>query len=205
MIVALGDILVDIVSLIDGPISYGSDTFVRISIAPGGSAANFATWASRLGADAGFIGKVGDDVFGRYLREDLEAEGVAVSLATGRQATGINQALVDHLGERTMLADRGASATLDAADLDWDLLAKARLLHLTAYSFVTGPCLRAAQAAMRRAAGHGAAVSMDASSYVVLRDLGPRAFLELTQGIQILFANLDEGRELTTLHAVCPI
>jgi len=197
MIVSLGDVLVDIVSLIDGPISYGTDTFVRISITPGGSAANFATWASRLGAEAAFIGKVGHDVFGRYLREDLLAEGVAVSLATGPEATGINQSLVDHMGERTMLADRGASATLDVADLDWSMLDKTNLLHLTAYSFVTEPCHRAANAAMKRVAGHGATLSMDASSYKVLRDLGARSFQELTQGVHILFANLEEGRELT--------
>jgi len=197
MIVSLGDVLVDIVSLIDGPISYGTDTFVRISITPGGSAANFATWASRLGAEAAFIGKVGHDVFGRYLRENLLAEGVAVSLATGPEATGINQSLVDHMGERTMLADRGASATLDVADLDWSMLDKTNLLHLTAYSFVTEPCHRAANAAMKRVAGHGATLSMDASSYKVLRDLGARSFQELTQGVHILFANLEEGRELT--------
>lgn len=197
MIVTLGDILVDVVSLLDGPISYGTDTFVHISITPGGSAANFATWVARLGASAGFIGKVGDDVFGHYLREDLLTEGVTASLATGSEATGINQSLVDHLGERTMLADRGASATLDVADLDWDLLDKARSLHLTAYSFVTGPCLRAVQAAMRRVSAHGATVSLDASSYHVLRELGAGPFRELTRGVHVLFANLDEGRELT--------
>jgi len=198
MIVSLGDVLVDIVSLIDGPISYGTDTFVRISITPGGSAANFSTWVSRLGAEAAFIGKVGDDVFGRYLREDLLAEGVAASLATGSEATGINQALVDHLGERTMLAaDRGASATLDVADLDWRLLDKARLLHLTTYSFVTTPCCEAALAAIRRVGGHGGMISLDASAYSVLRELGASRFRELTQGVHILFANIEEGKELT--------
>ena len=197
MIVSLGDVLVDIVSLIGGPISYGTDTFVRISITPGGSAANFATWVSRLGAEAAFIGKVGDDVFGRYLREDLLAEGVTASLATGPEATGITQSLVGHLGERTMLVDRGTSATVDVSALDWEMLDQANLLHLTAYSLATESCYRTARAAVKRVAGHGATVSMDAFSYKVLRDLGARSFREKTQGVHILFANLEEGRELT--------
>ena len=197
MIVALGDILVDVTSLLEGPIAYGADTFVRTSVSPGGSAANFAVWASRLGADVGFIGKVGGDVLGRYLRDDLHAEGVVASVAIGPETTGICLALVDDRGERSMLPDRGASGRLAVTDLDWGLLDRARLLHLTGYSFLNEPCRGAALAAARRVKRHGGTVSLDTSSCSVLRGLGAGVFRELSEDAHILFPNLEEARVLT--------
>ena len=46
---------------------------------PGGAPANLAVAASRLGAQTAFIGKVGADAFGRYLKEVLAENKVDVS------------------------------------------------------------------------------------------------------------------------------
>jgi fructoselysine 6-kinase len=46
---------------------------------PGGGAVNFAVHAARLGADAGYVGVVGDDRHGSLLRDALAAEGVDIS------------------------------------------------------------------------------------------------------------------------------
>jgi hypothetical protein len=50
-----------------------------LRIAPGGAPANVAVALTRLGATAGFIGKVGDDPLGRLLHETLLKNGVDVS------------------------------------------------------------------------------------------------------------------------------
>lgn len=67
----------------------------------GGALANVAVAASRAGADAGLAGAAGDDEWGRWLRQRLEAEGVDLAffdLAEGAQ-TPVAFATVDERGE----------------------------------------------------------------------------------------------------------
>ena len=46
---------------------------------PGGAPANVAVAAARLGAESGFIGRVGDDLFGDFILDALDASGVDTS------------------------------------------------------------------------------------------------------------------------------
>ncbi len=200
MIVALGDLMLDIVMRSESPFPYGRHCFAQASISPGGSAANFAVWAARLGAKAGLIAKVGDDVLGHALLQDLEHEGVVSGVAVGSEPTGLMLALVDENGKRTMLAARGAASTLSVEDLDWALLDRADLLHVTAYSFFEDKPRQATLAAMEHFKKRGKLLSLDPSAYHHLQRLGPEAFLALVQGVDILLPNLDEGRVLTGEH-----
>ena len=86
MIVVVGDIAVDIVSTLRTPLVRGSDAPAEISLMPGGSGANVAVWLARLGQRATFVGRIGDDMFGRWLRDDLMAEGIAPALVVQPRA-----------------------------------------------------------------------------------------------------------------------
>ena len=194
---ALGDLMLDIVSRTNDPILYGTDCFAHADIAPGGSAANFAVWARRLGAEVGLISKVGDDVIGRSLLRDLELEGIVGSVVVGKETTGLTLAIVDQTGQRTMLAARGAASTLGVEELDWTLLDRADLLHVTAYSFFADTSREAALAAMEHAKRHGKLLSVDPSAYSYLQRLGSEEFFAMTRGVDLFFPNLDEGRVLT--------
>ncbi len=73
-IVALGEVVSDIYQ------SEGESSVELPFIArPGGAPANVAVAASRLGSDAAFIGSVGDDLFGTFILQALESEGVETS------------------------------------------------------------------------------------------------------------------------------
>lgn len=201
MIVSLGDSMLDIVVRAKFPILYGSDCFVQADISAGGSAANFAVWAKRLGAEAGLIAKVGDDALGYSLLHDLELEGVQHGVAMGKEATGFTLIIVDQSGERTILTARGATSTLSVDDLDWTLLDRADLLHVTAYSFFEDTPRQAALTAMEHVKKRGKLISLDPSAYGYLQRLGSEAFLTLARGVDIFFPNLDEGRVLTGEHS----
>ena len=134
MIVVVGDIAVDIVSTLNTSLSRGSDAPAEISLMPGGSGANVAVWLARLGQPATFIGRVGDDMFGRWLRDDLVSEGVEAALVVDRaRRTGVIQVLVEPDGERTMVPDRGANAVWTQTEVSEMLIAGADLLHVVGY------------------------------------------------------------------------
>jgi ribokinase len=118
----VGDLSLDIVVAQSGPRREGSDVPAKIRIGPGGQAANVAVRLVRQGADAALVAPMADDAAGRLLREALLAEHVALrALPATRTAAVI--ALLDAVGERTMLSDR---QTLEPATvrpllegLDW--------------------------------------------------------------------------------------
>ncbi|MGQ9493605.1 MAG: carbohydrate kinase family protein [Anaerolineae bacterium] len=200
MIVALGDLMLDITVRSSSFVLHGTDCTAQASISPGGSAANFAVWAARLGAKAGLIAKVGDDLFGHALLHDLEREKVVSGVVTGKEMTGFTLMILDQSGEHTMLVARGANATLCVDELDWSLLDQADWLHLSAFSFFEDKPREAALAAVQYAKRRGKLISLDPASASYVQRTSAVAFLALAQGVDVFLPNLDEGLVLTGEH-----
>ena len=114
MIVVLGDVMVDVVARLAGPVAVGSDSAASISFGGGGSAANAAAWLAFAGARAG--ARRADRATtraGRTRAEELRAAGVDARLALDDEhPTGTCVVLVAPGGERSMLPDPGANAAL---------------------------------------------------------------------------------------------
>lgn len=196
-VLVVGDLLYDMLAKAEGEITLGTDTFVPIRVAAGGSGANAAAWLAHSGVETFFVGRVGDDVFGQFLEGEMERAGVKSypardpSLATGKVFV-----LVDGTGERTMITDRGASEALGPDDLPDALFAEGHL-HLSGYTFSGGSRREAARKALRLARAAGMTVSVDPSSVPLLESVGPDGFVEWTRGADLLFPNLSEGEALT--------
>ena len=73
-VISLGELLVDMVS--DADVSLGEAP--RFLKAPGGAPANVAVGLQRLGAETRFVGQVGADPFGDWLKAVLRDENVDV-------------------------------------------------------------------------------------------------------------------------------
>jgi len=83
---------------------------------PGGKGANQAVAAARLGASVAFLGRVGTDSFGGFLRETLQREGVGVSqLRAEPGASGVALITVDPAGDNAIIVAPGANARLTPA------------------------------------------------------------------------------------------
>lgn len=198
MIVVVGDIAVDIVSILQLPLARGSDAAAEVRLMPGGSGANVAVWLARLGERAAFVGRIGDDMFGRWLRDDLLAEGVEPALVVDRALrTGVIQVLVEPGGERTMAPDRGANAIWAPGDISEPLIAGADLLHVVGYLFLDRESQPGALAAMAYARKHGVPISLDPSSHAPLLGLGPDAFWEVVGQVDLLLPNRREAQALS--------
>ncbi|PGF95103.1 PfkB family carbohydrate kinase, partial [Escherichia coli] len=107
----LGDAVVDLL-----PESQG-----RLLQCPGGAPANVAVGIARLGGKSAFIGKVGDDPFGRFMYQTLSTENVDTHYMSldPQQRTSIVAVGLDEQGERnfTFMVRPSADLFLQPGDL----------------------------------------------------------------------------------------
>jgi sugar/nucleoside kinase (ribokinase family) len=192
-VVVLGDLVYDLLARIEGPVAFGTDTFAPIHAVGGGSGANAAAWLASLGIETHLVGRIGDDVLGEVLVDELRSVGVTAHLARDPSiGTGKVFVLVDGAGERTMITDRGAGEVLSPGDLPAELFDGGHL-HLSGYAFSGGSRRESALKALRLAREAGMSVSVDPSSVPLLGEIGPERFLGWTRGADLCFPNLEEG------------
>ena len=136
-IMAIGEMLVDFTAKTDenGDIHYKQN--------PGGAPANVAVMTAKLGVSSGFIGKMGKDMFGTYLKETLENEGVdtkGVKLDKGYSTTLAFVRKNDD-GERDFVFYRNNSADLNLNfnEINLKLIDNCKLLHFGALLLTSEP------------------------------------------------------------------
>ncbi len=107
--------------------------FLSHTVAPGGQAATAMVALARLGLRARYIGKVGDDDFGRVQIQSLLSEGVeasGVGIVEGAQSQSAFIIIDRESGERTILWHRDDRLTVTADEVDREMVTSARALHL---------------------------------------------------------------------------
>lgn len=196
-ILVVGDIAVDVVAVLAGPLAAASDSAARIRYAGGGAGANVAAWLAALGVPVLLAGRVGADAAGGQALGELAAAGVDLAVATDAiEATGTVIVLVDTDGERSMIPDRGANRALQATDLPAGLVGRAGHLHLSGYPLLDDRSSPAALAVLDLARRQGLTISLDPASVAPLVEFGPDRFLAATAGADLLLPNEPEARLL---------
>ena len=149
-ILTIGEVLIDLTQT-------GKDarSIPQFAANPGGAPANLAVAASRLGAQTAFIGKVGADAFGRYLKEVLAENKVDVS--------AMAVVSVDAAGERDFSFYRSANADvmLRKEDISDEALKAAKIVHFGSVSLTADPSRTATLDAAARAKKMGAVITYD--------------------------------------------
>ncbi len=197
-VVVLGDVATDVLVRIQEPLAPASDTRAAIEVHPGGSGANQAAWLGSLGLEVHFIGRAGRDPFRDTHLRALRRHGVIPHLTLDpERPTGLIVVLVDPTGERSMLTDRGANLGLRPSDLPPALFRSGDHFHLSGYTLHEPETRAAALEALRLARAAGMTISVDPASMAPLARVGPARFLEWTEGADLCFPNLDEGRLLS--------
>ncbi|MHC2998099.1 carbohydrate kinase family protein [Microbacterium sp. HJ5] len=197
MLLVIGDLVADLIVLGGASLERGTDNPAEVRLTRGGSAANVAVAAASR-HPVRFIGCVGDDTIGRALVGELEASGVEVRVQRGGR-TGAIVVLVDAVGERTMITDRGAAAELATIDPGW--LTGARWLHLPLYGLAEPASRRAVTDAAAAVSQAGACVSLDLSSVATMRHLGAAELGRILDELRpaVVLANGDEARAASDL------
>jgi sugar/nucleoside kinase (ribokinase family) len=193
-----GDLVLDVVASVASTLDRDTDTPGEVRSAPGGSAANFAVWTRRLGDPVRFAGRVGDDLLGRALVDDMRREGIETHIALDAHYPTAVLVLFSEGSQRHMMVPRGANHFFDADDIPADAVRTAGWLHLTGYSFFWEGPKRAALKALALAREAGVPVSLDPSSAGFIRRHG----FSLPPGVRILLPNREECAALTGLDDV---
>lgn len=167
---------------------------MKIHRSTGGSAGNTVCALAALGANPGFIGKVGQDETGTFFGDTLRQRGVNTLLATCDLPSGIASTFISTDGERTFGTYLGAAATLKAEDLSRKMFAGYSYLYIEGYLLQDHDLmLRAVQLAKEE----GLQVCLDMASYNVVE--AERDFFDqlIVKYVDIVFANESEALAYT--------
>jgi len=149
----LGDAVVDLIPEDDG----------RLLKCPGGAPANVAVGIRRLGGDSAFIGRVGDDPFGKFLLETLNDEGVNTEFMRLDPDHRTSTVVVenDAEGERsfTFMVRPGADLFLRGTDIP--AFQAGQFLHLCSIALSAEPSRTSALQAMAQVKAAGGYVCFD--------------------------------------------
>ena len=142
---------------------------------PGGATANTAVAAAKLGVDSIFIGKVGDDGFGRMLINVMNDYGVDTSLMsmTREACTTMAFVLLSPDGERefTFARKPGADMMLSENDIPEGLFSDGDILHFGSIGLTPGSASKEAhRKAIIDAKAAGASISYDPNVRLPLWD-----------------------------------
>jgi len=117
-VMAFGEALIDFLS--NGATQAGElESFTKF---PGGAPANVAVAVARLGGNSHFVGQVGDDAFGHFLKDSLNSYGVNTNnmLMTTEAKTALAFVSLDQTGERSFEFYRSPSADILFRESDFD-------------------------------------------------------------------------------------
>jgi sugar/nucleoside kinase (ribokinase family) len=135
-LVVVGDINADLVLSGDVAPVFGQveKLLDDASLVIGGSGTIFACGAARLGLRVAFVGKVGDDVFGRFMVDALNLRGIDTSGVVRDPVIKTGLTVILSRGhDRAMLTYAGTIGALRYDEIDLDIFSLARHVHMGSY------------------------------------------------------------------------
>ena len=205
-ITALGEILIDFTP--SGTNGMGMPLYTQN---PGGAPANVLAQSALLGSRTAFIGKVGQDSFGTFLRSVMERNGIDTrALVTSEEVhTTLAFVQLDACGDRSFSFYRnpGADILLRESEVDYELIRQSHIFHFGSLSLTDEPARSATVAAVHAARGSGCLISYDPNYRPPLwpsQDAARTAMLKLLPLADILKLSEEELTPVSYTHLTLP-
>ena len=182
-VAALGELLIDMTD--NGRSGQGN---VLYEANPGGAPCNVLSMLKKLGHTVGFIGKVGDDIFGHELKSVLEEVGIDTKGLVIDKDVRTTLAFVKTFedGDRdfSFYRNPGADMMLDKDEVDADMIRNSKIFHFGTLS-MTHPVVRAATLfALDQAKAAKALISFDPNIREPLWDSMDEAREQVLKGLE---------------------
>jgi len=199
--VSMGETMVQLNAFTSGPLRY-VNYFEKHAA---GTESNFAIGMVRMGHTAGWISRLGNDEFGKYIYNMIRGEGVDVSrvIFDSEAPTGVYFIQRDYPvpGKSVVFYYRKGSAAsrLKPEDLDLEYIASARVFHVTGITLaLSQSCEAAAYRAAEAARDSGVKVSFDTNIRLKLwsPDRAREKILSFLKLCDILFTDVEDSEIL---------
>ncbi|WP_077329192.1 aminoimidazole riboside kinase [Virgibacillus siamensis] len=165
-VISLGEALIDFI-----PTDETNTTYQK---SPGGAPANVAVGIAKLGGKSTFLGKVGDDVLGRFLKKTLNAHHVNTSQLSFSNAhrTGLTFVTNTTDGDRSFdfYIEPSADHFLEIENIHLSTMLRHKILHIGSISLISQPAKNTTEYAVKCAKDAGMIVSYDPNLRLALWD-----------------------------------
>ncbi len=170
-----------------------SESFKK-ELSSGGSAANTIHGLANLGTPTSFIGKTGDDSYGKFFSDDMRNNGIEPLLLKGTSDTGRAIALISPDSERTFATYLGAAVELSDTDLTKEMFFQFDYVYIEGYLLQNHNLI---EKILEFASHHDCKICLDLASYNVVEqniDFLKRIIIDY---VDIVFANEEEAKSFT--------
>ena len=140
-VIVVGELNVDLIlNQIESFPEIGKEKLAdNMTLTLGSSSAIFASNLSALGMRVSFVGKIGNDIFGRFCKEQLNEKGVDTSMLIQSDELKTGATVILNFGEdRAMVTHQGAMKYLGMDDITNEMLGTASHLHFSSYFLQPG-------------------------------------------------------------------
>jgi 2-dehydro-3-deoxygluconokinase len=198
-VVTIGETMVLFTPEAEGPLRYSQHFSRRY----GGAESNVAIGLSRLGHQAGWISKVGNDEFGKGMLSLIRGEGVDVSTVQLSDQAPTGMYFKEHKREGVInvyyYRKGSAASTMTKDDLDKDYIGQAKYLHITGITpALSESCRETVYEAIKIAKERNVKVVFDPNLRKKLwdEDLAREVLLKIASEADIILPGIEEGQFL---------
>ncbi len=159
-VTAMGEMLIDFT--LNGQSDQGNNLF---EACPGGAPCNVLAMLNKLGRKTAFIGKVGEDQFGRLLRDTIDELGIETKgLLLDREihtTLAFVHTFPDGDREFSFYRKPGADMMLSEEEVDYELIRQSKVFHFGTLSMTDEPVRSATKKALETAKASGCLITFD--------------------------------------------
>lgn len=196
-LLAIGEALVDLISVEETDSLATAKQFRKHQ---GGSPANLCVNLTKLGCRTGLVARVGQDPFGRFLAQELTQIGISTEGLVWDAETHTSIVFVSHTtGTPDFLACRAADFRLAPADIDPDLIRRARIVHSSMWPLSREPARSAVIRAFDIARERGCLISLDPNYSPHIwpdREAAVAVLAGILPRVSIVKPSLDDARRI---------
>ncbi len=203
-VTCIGELIADFISLKPGTTISNTPAFSKRA---GGAAANVAVGLAKLGVASSFVGKVGSDSIGIFLRDELRSHGVDVSGLRFDRSHKTRLAFVSltSMGERDFefWEQHPADEQLRPPDLNLNRISESAIIHLSSFLLLGEPSRSTAMVIVNELRKRGCEISFDPNLRLSLWDSkseARRMLLRMAANATILRLNEEEATLLTGMR-----
>ena len=194
-VTVIGDAFVDVIVPIAG-VKIGETHHRKIAVLGGGTA-NVAVQIAKLGEQVKFMGKVGDDLFGEYFRQNVKINKVKdLTFIDDKNPTGLCVSLSYENGERTMVANRGANDFLKKEKIRSciDEITDSKIIYFSGYSLLSRKSAESILYAIEECRKQNCKIYFNPGAPNLIKE----DFKEVISNfIDVLILNMEEAKNMT--------